>query len=235
MQGIVYRFESLDSLSDILENDDHDLRLPASQAARDGDWLLATFFVGEDSTSIAGRVRDRGSELRLTFEVRDWERLTRFAAGDAPISIPGADRTSDPDVALAPPGTLALVVNTDDDGLRAIVCQMLKRWGIVTECVASAEEALDWLRPHQAELVVMDVNLPGMAPDEFCRLVRQPARTSTASPPVLLLGTDTRQGEVTAALNAGADDFIAMPFRAPELRCRVLGLLRRSAPPETRV
>jgi two-component system response regulator MtrA len=79
----------------------------------------------------------------------------------------------------------------------------------------------------------MDVSLPGMAPDEFCRLVRQPARASTSAPPVLLLGTDTRQGEVTAALNAGADDFIAMPFRAPELRCRVLGLLRRSVPPET--
>ena len=87
MQGIVYRFESLERLSDALETEDHDLKLPRTKGVRDGEWLLATFLAGEDSTSIAGRVSDRGSELRLTFEIRDWERLLDFAAGRAPPSL----------------------------------------------------------------------------------------------------------------------------------------------------
>jgi CheY-like chemotaxis protein len=232
VQGIVYHFESFDALAEALETEDHEIKVPPSQTVRDGEWRLATFLVGEDSTSVAGRVSERGSDLRLTFEIRDWERLARFAEGNGPSSLmPHSERVADADVAIAPPGTTALVVGAEDGGLRSIVCEMLKRWGIVTECVASAEEALDWLRPRQAELVVMDVNQPGMPPDEFCRVVRHRAPPVSTAPPVLLLAADTRHRELTAALNAGADDFIAMPFRAPELRCRVLGLLRRSVPP----
>lgn len=232
MQDIVYRFESFDALSDVLEPEDHEIKLPPAEGVRDGEWLLATFMVGEDSTSIAGRVCERGSERRLTFELRDWERLTRFVEGNGRVSLlPQSERMSETDIAIAPPGTTALVVGTEDGGLRSIVCEMLKRWGLVTECCTSAEEALDWLHRQPAELVVMDVNLPGMGSDEFCRSVRKRAELV---PPILLLARDVRHGELASALDAGADDFIAMPFRAPELRCRLLGLLRRSCAPESR-
>jgi len=231
VHGIVYRFETFDALSNALETEDREVRLPSPSAGRDGEWLLATFFVGSECTSIAGRVCDRGAERRLTFEARDWDLLLRFSEGGGPVSGAALDGASAAHLAVAPPGTTALVVGSEDGGLRSIVCEMLGRWGIGTECVASAEEALAWLGPHQAELVVMNVNLPGMPPEEFCRVLREPAQAAAAMPKILLLAADTRRGEVAEALNAGADDFIAMPFRAPELRCRVLGLLRRSLPP----
>ena len=52
---------------------------PVEDGLVDGQWLVATFAIGNDATSVAGRVADRGSELHLTFEERDWNQLCRFA------------------------------------------------------------------------------------------------------------------------------------------------------------
>jgi two-component system phosphate regulon response regulator PhoB len=225
VQGIVYKFESFAALTKALDTEEPDVKLPTptGDGLVDGQWLVATFTIGNDATSVAGRVADRGSELHLTFEARDWNQLCRFANGECPPSIPppcleGAE------VVSAPPGTTVLVVD-DDPTLRSIVCTMLRASDVTTLQLESAEEALDWLAKKHADLLVLDWGLPGMNGVELCARLRKDPEHRTL--PILFLTGHSSSSDLVEAFEAGADDFVSKPFRAPELRARVLGLLRR--------
>jgi two-component system, OmpR family, phosphate regulon response regulator PhoB len=223
VQGIVYKFESYAALSQALDSEEPDVKLPVEDGLVDGQWLVATFSIGNDATSVAGRVADRGSELHLTFEERDWNQLCRFANGQCSPSLPppcaeGAEEVS------APPGSTVLVVD-DDPCMRSIVCAMLHSARIKTLQVGSAEEALDWLSKNKADLVLLDWGLPGMNGLELCQRLRKDDQHRTL--PILFLTGHSSSSDLMQAFAAGADDFLSKPFRAPELRARVLGLLRR--------
>ena len=223
VQGIVYKFESFAALSEALDSEEPDVKLPVEDGLVDGQWLVATFTIGNDATSVAGRVADRGSELHLTFEARDWNQLCRFANGECSPSIPppcceGAEEVS------APPGSTVLVVD-DDPALRSIVCTMLRKSNIKTLQVESAEDALDWLSKNRADLLVLDWGLPGMNGVELCQRLRK--ERAHQSLPILFLTGHSSSADLVEAFEAGADDFVSKPFRALELRARVLGLLRR--------
>ena len=225
MQGIVYKFESFAALSRALATEEADVKLPAPDTENlvDGQWLVATFAIGNDATSVAGRVADRGAELHLTFEERDWRQLRRFAKGECSPSIPPSC-SEGAEVVQAPPGTTVLVVD-DDPTLRGIVCTMLRSSQIKTLQLESAEEALDWLAKNSADLLVLDWGLPGMNGVELCQRLRKDPEHRAL--PILFLTGHSSSSDLVEAFEAGADDFVAKPFRAPELRARVLGLLRR--------
>ena len=225
VQGIVYKFESFAALSKALDTEEADVLLPVpiEKGLVDGQWLVATFAIGNDATSVAGRVADRGAELHLTFEARDWNQLCRFANGECSPSIPppcpeGAE------VVLAPPGTTVLVVD-DDPALRSIVCTMLRASDLTALQAESAEEALDFLGKNSVDLLVLDWGLPGMNGLELCQRLRK--EHSQQELPILFLTGHSSSTDLVQAFEAGADDFVSKPFRAPELRARVLGLLRR--------
>ncbi len=223
MQGIVYKFESFAALSEALDSEEPDVKLPVEDGLVDGQWLVATFTIGNDATSVAGRVADRGSELHLTFEPRDWNQLCRFASGQCQPSIPPPCAEGS-EVVSAPPGSTVLVVD-DDPTLRSIVCTMLYASRIQCVQVESAEEALDWLAKKSADLVVLDWGLPGMNGIELCQRLRRDFPHKSL--PILFLTGHSSSTDLVEAFEAGADDFVSKPFRAPELRARVLGLLRR--------
>jgi two-component system phosphate regulon response regulator PhoB len=225
VQGIVYKFESFAALSKALDSEESDVKLPTpgGDSLVDGQWLVATFTIGNDATSVAGRVADRGTELHLTFEARDWNQLCRFANGECSPSIP-PPCTEGAEVVQAPPGTTVLVVD-DDPTLRSIVCTMLRASHISTLQLESAEEALDWLAKNHADVLVLDWGLPGMNGVELCQRLRKDETHRTL--PILFLTGHSSSSDLVAAFEAGADDFVSKPFRAPELRARVLGLLRR--------
>jgi two-component system phosphate regulon response regulator PhoB len=223
VQGIVYKFESFAALSQVLECEESDVLLPVEEGLVDGQWLVATFTIGNDATSVAGRVADRGAELHLTFEERDWNQLCRFAHGECSPSIP-PPCSEGAEVVSAPPGSTVLVVD-DDPALRSIVCTMLRASQINAFEVESAEEALDWLSKNKIDLLVLDWGLPGMNGIELCQCLRE--KRDQRALPILFLTGHSSSADLVQAFEAGADDFVCKPFRAPELRARVLGLLRR--------
>ena len=223
VQGIVYKFESFAALSKVLDSAEPDVKLPLEEGLVDGQWLVATFTIGNDATSVAGRVADRGAELHLTFEERDWNQLCRFANGECSPSLP-PPCSEGAEVVSAPPGSTVLVVD-DDPALRSIVCTMLHASRIRTLQVESAEEALDWLSKNKADLVLLDWGLPGMNGIELCQRLRKDKQQQGL--PILFLTGHSSSADLVQAFEAGADDFVSKPFRAPELRARVLGLLRR--------
>jgi CheY-like chemotaxis protein len=215
LQKVSYRFEDFEALGRALDAEDTDLALHDT-SAQDGQWLLATFWVGDETTSVAGRVIDRGDSLWLTFEERDQLRLRHFANGNGRPS--GSMAVAENGIL---PGSRALVVSGSAP-VANIVSQLIQGWGASAQTVGSVEEALDFLRQHQVDVIVLDSLLPGLDCGDLCQAL---SRSQNVRPSVLMLGQDPTCADAHAALAAGADDFVQKPFRAQELRARLVGLL----------
>ncbi len=95
--------------------------------------------------------------------------------------------------------------------------------GYEVEDARSGEEALEKLRAGRYDLMLLDINMPGMGGLETCRQVR--ANSDMAI--IMLTVRNTEQDKVQA-LDAGADDFITKPFSTPELLARIRAALRRT-------
>lgn len=91
---------------------------------------------------------------------------------------------------------------------------------------ADGQEAQRLLRAEPFDLVILDWLLPGMSGFEVLYWIR---RTLGASPAVLFATSKTLEDEIVLAMDAGANDYIAKPFRVAELASRVNALLMRSA------
>lgn len=226
MRGTVFEYDSFDELQNHMAEVDgeREFALPDPAGVRDGEWLLATFKVGDDTTSLAGWVIDDDGDRRLCFEERDWNALLRFSAGDAPPSLAPQAQERRPTTVKPPPNCSVLVVDDDAD-VQQVVAAVLEAKGFEARAVTSAEEAFDELRETPAKLVIVDFDLPGMTGVEFCRRLRDDGSLSTT--PVLFLTAHSSQGDILEAFAAGADDFVPKPFRAHELGARVMGLLGR--------
>ena len=123
------------------------------------------------------------------------------------------------------PASRVLLVDDDED-IRDVVGAMLEAVGLIVEPVNSAEDALERVRDAHYDLLVLDWNLPGMTGLELCRHVRR--EPNLAGLPVLFLTAHSSSKDIVEAFASGADDYVAKPFRAPELGARIFGLLRRA-------
>jgi two-component system phosphate regulon response regulator PhoB len=230
VRGIVCEFKSYAALDDVLSrgNEERDLPVPCGQAVRDGEWLVVSVIVGDESTTVAGRIDQHGDGCRVTFEERDWARLLGFADEGGPPSLRPAEPAHLPHPVQAAPGTRVLVVD-DDSAQQTILLTMLEASGIAGVSVGSAEEAWQTLLTNPVDLVVLDWSLPGMSGLELCQELRKDPRFGVL--PILFLTAHSASDDLVTAFEAGADDFVSKPFRAPELKARVLGLLRRTQAP----
>jgi two-component system phosphate regulon response regulator PhoB len=229
VRGIVCEFKSYAALEEVLERgrEEHDLEVPCGQSVRDGEWLVVTVIVGDESTTVAGRIDQHTDHCRVEFEERDWVRLHDFAEDGGPPSLRPAEPATVPHSVQAAPGTRVLVVD-DDSAQQTIVGSMLQASGIAAVSVGSAEEALQTLTTTAVDLLVLDWALPGMSGLELCQKLRTDPRYGVL--PILFLTAHSSSDDLVTAFEAGADDFVSKPFRAPELKARVLGLLRRTQP-----
>ncbi len=92
--------------------------------------------------------------------------------------------------------------------------------------VKTGEEALEKLRDYHPDLVLLDMNMPGMGGLAVCREIR--AGTGVG---IIMLTVRNTEADKVEALDAGADDFINKPFSTPELLARIRAALRRVYPP----
>jgi two-component system KDP operon response regulator KdpE len=86
----------------------------------------------------------------------------------------------------------------------------------------SGEEALESLRESRFDLILLDVNMPGMNGLAVCREIR-----ATSEVAIIMLTVSDREEDKVAALDAGADDYVTKPFGIPELLARIRAALRR--------
>jgi len=114
-----------------------------------------------------------------------------------------------------------LVVDDDPQIRRAMKATLTSRGYEVSDS-RTGEEALDKLRSETYDLVLLDMNMPGIGGIETCGLIR-----SSSDIAIIMLTVSSSEKDKVEALDAGADDYVTKPFSMPELLARIRATLRR--------
>lgn len=117
-----------------------------------------------------------------------------------------------------------MVVADDDRATCEHISQLLRARGLVVVPASTGQKAIDAVRAQPVDLVVLDVNMPGLNGIDACRVVK--TITKDRFVPVVLL---TAPGDLSArvqGLRTGADDHVAKPFEDEELLARIENMLR---------
>ncbi|HWC00820.1 MAG TPA: response regulator transcription factor [Bryobacteraceae bacterium] len=115
-----------------------------------------------------------------------------------------------------------VLIVDDEPQIRRIMRTTLIGEGYEVDDAKTGEEALEKVRAFRPDLVLLDMNMPGMGGLAACREIR-----SDTSAGVIMLTVRNSEADKVAALDAGADDYITKPFSTPELLARIRAALRR--------
>lgn len=115
-----------------------------------------------------------------------------------------------------------ILVVDDEPQIRRVMRTTLTSQGYEVHDARSGEEALEAVRSQRFDLILLDVNMPGMGGLEACRTIR-----ATSEAAIVMLTVRSTEEDKVAALDAGADDYVTKPFGMPELLARIRAALRR--------
>lgn len=119
------------------------------------------------------------------------------------------------------------VMAVDDDAeMLRLIASLLESRGVTVTTVSDPSTFWERLSACSPDLLVLDVDMPGLGGIDLCRVVRGDSRWSEM--PILFLTGQTGPDVIQSVFEAGADDFISKPFAGPELLTRIFNRLERS-------
>ena len=118
-----------------------------------------------------------------------------------------------------------ILVVDDEPQIRRVMLTTLTSHGYSVIEAASGEEALGKIRTERPDLILLDVNMPGISGLETCAEIR-----TSSDVPIIMLTIRNSERDKVEALDAGADDYVVKPFGVQELMARIRAALRRSSP-----
>lgn len=121
----------------------------------------------------------------------------------------------------------SVMVVEDDSAIRLVLRTNLEDEGYQVVEAETAEQALVLNVDRKADVVLVDLRLPGIHGLDLVRSLR-----ATSHVPIIIVTAQTDSHDVVAGLEAGADDYVTKPFVAKELMARIRSQIRRTTPPE---
>ena len=119
-----------------------------------------------------------------------------------------------------------ILVVEDVPEMAELASMYLKKSGMTVESVGSAEEALEYIGKQMPDLIILDLNLPGMSGFDFLKKFRDEYNSSL---PVLIVSARDAYEDIIKGLGNGADEFVTKPYSPKVLTARVEAILRRQA------
>ena len=116
-----------------------------------------------------------------------------------------------------------ILVADDDPQIRRVMRSTLTAHHYEINDAKTGEEALSLLRKEKFDLVLLDINMPGMSGLDACREIRRFSEI-----PIIMLTIRNTEQDKIECLDAGADDFVVKPFSMPELLARIRAVFRRA-------
>ena len=123
-----------------------------------------------------------------------------------------------------------ILVVEDEDSFSDPLSYLLRKEGYDVAVADDGTAALDEFDRNGADLVLLDLMLPGLPGTEVCRQLR-----SRSNVPVIMLTAKDSEIDKVVGLELGADDYVTKPYSSRELVARVRAVLRRGAEPEVLV
>ncbi len=115
-----------------------------------------------------------------------------------------------------------ILVVDDEPQIRRILRSTLASANYEVDDAKTGEEALKKVREYRPDMVLLDINMPGIGGLETCRALRVDPNVA-----IVMLTVHNTEASKVEALDAGADDFVTKPFSTPELLARIRAVLRR--------
>ncbi len=115
-----------------------------------------------------------------------------------------------------------ILIVDDEPQIRRVLRTSLTAQGYIVSDARSGEEALVKIREERFDLILLDVNMPGMGGLEACRQIRGVSEAA-----IIMLTVRNTEPDKVAGLDAGADDYVTTPFGMTELLARIRANLRR--------
>ena len=122
--------------------------------------------------------------------------------------------------------TRVLIVE-DEESFSDALSFMLRKEGFEVGIAATGPDAVVQFDQHGADVVLLDLMLPGMSGTEVCRALRQ-----RSSVPIIMVTAKDGEVDKVVGLELGADDYVTKPFSSRELVARIRAVLRRTGEPE---
>jgi two-component system response regulator RegX3 len=119
------------------------------------------------------------------------------------------------------------MVVEDEESFSEALAFMLRREGYEVEVAGDGNTAMDTFERRGADLILLDLMLPGLSGLEVCRQIRVKSQV-----PIIMLTAKDGEIDKVVGLEIGADDYVTKPFSSRELLARVRSVLRRNGEPE---
>lgn len=117
-----------------------------------------------------------------------------------------------------------IIIVEDDAMLQQELIYMLEKADYQTIAIKQFDEQIvETIKSHQADLLLLDLNLPGQSGFEICKQL-----TATTNMPILILTSRDQLRDELRALELGADDYITKPVQKEKLLARIQSILRRT-------
>jgi two-component system response regulator RegX3 len=120
-----------------------------------------------------------------------------------------------------------ILVVEDEDSFSDALAFLLTKEGFEVEVAENGLKALELFDRSGADLILLDLMLPGLSGTEVCRQIR----TKSAVPIIMLTAKESEVDKVVG-LELGADDYVTKPYSSRELIARIRAVLRRNSEPE---